>query len=284
MKKTLSGALCLIVLIGAASCAETSLTEIDCAKNPASDQTAASLAAAKNSLEQPPLEDASATESPEPTATPYKIKLLMSGDFHGEDVEFKTGTTKDWMGLYRRKNKYFLLPATVRIKSVPDYMYGEDSDKLSGKKVSTNHKLPEVFLLKNARMLRAGEVKTLFYGNEDEPDNINRRYRRRFEFNEKKYTLAVEDSTADGNEWLTEKSKMTIAAGNLKQTIYAPEICDDCGWDLRWVGDLDKDGKLDFLINLTNHYNSTIPRLFLSSPAGKGEILREVAAFGTVGC
>jgi hypothetical protein len=281
MKKLLIRTLFLTVLIGAASCAENNSPEIDCDKNLSTDQPTTSISvSAKNSMDSSPsIED---SESPAPS--PYKIKLLLSGGFHGEDVELKTGTTKDWMGLYRRKNKYFLLPTIVKIKAVRDFMVDDNSGDRSGKKVSTNRKLPDVFLLKNAAMLRAGEVKTLFYGDEANSDNIKRKYRRQFEFNRKKYTLAVEDSTPGSDEWLTEKSKMTVTAGNLKQTIYKQEFCDDCGWDLRWVGDLDKDGKLDFLINLTNHYNSTVHRLFLSSPAGKGEILREVAAFGTVGC
>lgn len=277
MKKLLVGTLFLAVLIGA-----TSSTESDCDKNLSNAQPTPSIpVSAKNSIEPPSIED-SETEAPAPT--PYKIKLLTTGDFHGKDVELKTGTTKDWTGLYRQKNKFFLLPATIKIKAARDPLASEDSGDRSGKKVSTNHNSPDVFLLKNAPMLRAGEVKTLFCANEDEPDNINRKYRRQFEFNEKKYTLAVEDSTVGGDEWLTEKSKMTVTADNLKQTIYRQKYCSDCLWDLYWVGDLDKDGKLDFFINLTDHYNSITYRLFLSSPAGKGEIVREVAVFRITGC
>ncbi|HEX8734462.1 MAG TPA: hypothetical protein VF721_04015 [Pyrinomonadaceae bacterium] len=277
MKKILTGALFLLVLIGA-NCAETSSLEEDCKEEPAEQPAAQASVQADAPVESPPLDE---TETPEPT---HKIKLLMHGDFHGEDVEFKTGTSKKWLGLYRKKNKYFLLATTVKIKAVPDFMYAEDSGNRSGKRVSTNHKLPNVFLLKNAEMLRAGEVKTLFDGMETESDGINRKYRRQFELNGKKYTLAVEDATEDGAEYLTGKSKMIISSGNIKQTIYEQGGCDDCGWDLCWVGDLDKDGKPDFLLNLTNHYNVTNHRLFLSSPAEKGEIVREVAVFGTVGC
>src|SRR5215213_1345237 len=200
MKKILTGALFLLVLI-AANCAETSPSEEECKEESAqTKQPASNISIPANTPVAPQRIDE--TETPEPT---HKIKLLMSGDFHGEDVEFKTGTSKKWLGLYRRKNKYFLLATTVKIKAVPDFMYAEESGERSGKRVGTNHKLPSVFLLKNAEMLRAGEVKTLFDGMETEYDSIDRKYRRQFELNEKKYTLSVEDATNDGAEYLTEK-------------------------------------------------------------------------------
>jgi hypothetical protein len=287
MKKILFGTLFLFILIGA-NCADTSSLEADCDEETVKEKPISNIAIHANAAIEPQRiderETETETETPEPEPPPHKIKLLTIGDFHGEDVEFKTGASKKWLGLYRRKNKYFLLATTVKIKAVPDFMYAEASGDRSGKKVSTNYKLASVFLLKNADMLRAGEVKTLFDGNENEYESIDRKYSRQFELNGKKYTLAVEDSTNDGAEYLTAKSKMIISSGNLKQTIYTQTICDDCGWDLCWVGDFDKDGKPDFYINLSNHYNVTSHRLFLSSQAEKGEIVREVAAFSTVGC
>jgi hypothetical protein len=292
MKKILSGMLFLLVLTGA-NCADgAGSLEADCAEEAVAKEPPPPdfpiSANASNAIAPPQTQqlqqDDSEAETPEATATPHKIKLLMSGDFHGEDVEFKNGASKNWLGLFRKKNKYFLLPTSVKIKAVRDYMAYENSGDRSGKKVCSDYKLPDVFLLKNAGMLRASEVKTLFDGKETDSDSINRKYRQQFELNGKKYTLYVEDASKDGEEYLTEKSKMVISSGNLKQTIYEHSGCDDCGWDLCWVGDLDRDGKPDFFINLTNHYNSTVHRLFLSSQAGTGEIVREVAAFGTVGC
>ena len=115
-------------------------------------------------------------------------------------------------------------------------------------------------------------------------ESIGRKYRREFNFNGKKYTLVVEDSTPEDGEWLTEKSKMVIFQGETKQTIYQTDRCSDCSWDLCWVGDLDKDGKPDFLFNLNGHYNSTCHTLFLSSQAEEDEIVRDVAEMCQQGC
>lgn len=49
---------------------------------------------------------------------------------------------------------------------------------------------------------------------------------------------------------------------------------------LRWAGDLDRDGKLDLLINATRHASGELDyRLFLSSLAGEGEIAGAAGAF-----
>ena len=223
------------------------------------------------------------TETPE---TPnYAIKLLMDSQYYEEEVENDIGVHRGWLGLYRQKNKYLLLPTTIEVKKVRHNLRDDkDSEEKTGRQVSSNIKLPNVFLLKNARMLRRGEVTTVFYGNEDDSEHINRTYRRSFDFNGEKYTLFVEDSSGEDGEHLTGKSKMVITRGNTRQIIYRTDYCSDCAWDLCWVGDLDRDGNLDFMFNLNSHYNSTCHTLFLSSQTKKGEIVRDVAEVCQMGC
>jgi hypothetical protein len=64
----------------------------------------------------------------------------------------------------------------------------------------------------------------------------------------------------------------------------APWLGDDATPALLFAGDLDRDGVLDLLLDTTDHYNLSRPTLFLSSQAGTGELLREVARFVAVGC
>ena len=49
-------------------------------------------------------------------------------------------------------------------------------------------------------------------------------------------------------------------------------------------GDLDRDGNLDLLYNLTHHYNVSKLTLFLSSAAKSNEIFRKVGEFVITGC
>jgi len=59
---------------------------------------------------------------------------------------------------------------------------------------------------------------------------------------------------------------------------------DDASPALVFAGDLDRDGKLDLIFDVTDHYNVSRPVLFLSSQAGPGELLGEVARYESVGC
>lgn len=226
------------------------------------------------------------TEETETPKTPnYAIQLLMDSKYYEEEVENGIGVHRGWFGLYRQQNKYLLLPTTIEVKKVRhDLRDDKDSKEKTGREVSSNIKLPNVFLLKNARMLRQGEVTTVFYGNEEDSESINRKYRRNFDFNGEKYTLFVEDSSTADGEYLTGESKMVITRGKTKQIIYETDYCSDCAWSLCWVGDLDRDGKLDFMFNLTPHYNSTCHTLFLSSQVKKGEVVRDVAEVCQMGC
>jgi hypothetical protein len=59
---------------------------------------------------------------------------------------------------------------------------------------------------------------------------------------------------------------------------------DDATPALMFAGDLDRDGKLDLIINTTDHYNLTRPVLFLSGAAEGDELLHAVAEHRAVGC
>ena len=68
----------------------------------------------------------------------------------------------------------------------------------------------------------------------------------------------------------------------------SPEGIDILGDDatprLLFAGDLDRDGRLDLILDTTWHYNVSRPTLFLSTLAREGELVREAAANESVGC
>jgi hypothetical protein len=51
-----------------------------------------------------------------------------------------------------------------------------------------------------------------------------------------------------------------------------------------FAGDLDHDGKLDLLANVSGHWNEWRPALFLSSAAKEGELVGRVAELVATGC
>lgn len=73
----------------------------------------------------------------------------------------------------------------------------------------------------------------------------------------------------------------TRSAGNADGRMM---LGDDATPALMFAGDLDRDGKLDLIINTTDHYNLTRPVLFLSGAAEGDELLHAVAEHRAVGC
>lgn len=59
---------------------------------------------------------------------------------------------------------------------------------------------------------------------------------------------------------------------------------DDATPALVFAGDLDRDGKLDLVFDTTDHYNLSLPVLFLSGAAEGDELLHAVAEHSAVGC
>lgn len=215
----------------------------------------------------------------------FKIKLLETGEgFHGDQVQAKSGEI--WLGLFKQKDKFFLRSTKLKIRRVHDVVVdGEDENVKTGKSVFTNVNAQAVFLLKNAKMLREGEIKTLYFAADiDENTELRNGSQKNFEFNGDKYTLRVENKISS-DEFLGKGSKLILSRNGTEQILnYLKDGCDDCFWNLYWVGDLDRDGKLDFYFDLSWHYNVMDKRLFLSSQADKGKMIKNIANFWTNGC
>lgn len=215
----------------------------------------------------------------------FKIKLLETGEgFHGDEIKAKSGEI--WLGLFQKGDKYFLRSTKLKILRAHDSIVDGENEKVkSGKSVFTNNKAEAVFLLKNARMLSEGEIKTVFFAEDyDKAMEFKNGSQKNFEFNGESYNLRIENKLTS-DEFLTKGSKLILSHNGKEQILsYLTEGCNDCYWKLYWMGDLDKDGKLDFYFDLSGHYNVSDKRLFLSSPAKKGKLVKNVANFSTSGC
>lgn len=213
----------------------------------------------------------------------YKIKLLLTGEFHGDEVTAKTG--EKWLGLFKDNGKSFLRYTKIKVSRVRDEIVDGDSKAKTGKKVSVENLTAPIFLLNNAKMLKEGDVKTLFYASKnEEAKNLENGFSENYALHNTNYTLKVVNEKTSG-KYITNGSKLVVESGNIKQVLVSlPNGGNDASWSLLWVGDLDKDGKLDFYADVSSHYNMSNPVLFLSSQAEKGKLVKDVADFGSVGC
>lgn len=214
------------------------------------------------------------------SAFAQNIQILETGGFHGEEVSAETGEI--WLGLYKQGENYSLLPSVLTIELFHDAIVDNDESEKTGKEVKVLGQTEPVFLIRGKGFSQSRVIKTVFSGNE----RIKSDFDRTFDFSGEKYRLKVETEkpNKDYPEHLNETSKLVLTKGKTTQVLYAPEDCNDCYWQMNWAGDLDGDGKLDFYLYLTYHYNVGIRKLFLSSKAESGKLVKEVAEFTTTGC
>lgn len=207
------------------------------------------------------------------------IQLLETGEFHGEEVGARTG--ERWLGLFPVANGFALLPTTVSVDAVVDPVVdGDDTQTKSGKKVTVHRDSNPVFLLKGAAMLRPGSVVTIFR----EEKNLVNGTTIDLELKGTRYKLKVISQDPEPKDYLVQNTKLVLTTGRTSQTLISLKEHDDGGWSLFWAGDIDRDGKLDLYMDLSNHYNVSRKVLFLSSQAGKGRLVKELVRFETVGC
>lgn len=204
-----------------------------------------------------------------------RVKLLQTGDFHSDEVPYHSG--EKWLGLFRVKGSYQLIETTIRkTRSKEEGLYDTS--------VSTGTRGDTVFLLRGAQNLRPGKIDTVFDSKSDEnfgyfTDSLPKGFGLRGSF----WKSRAENLNSNGSP--TKGTSLVLERlGFGTQTLrYLPNGCDDCGWSVEWVGDLNGDGNLDFLIDLSGHYNSSEPTLFLSTEDGN-KIVKVFAGFHVVGC
>jgi hypothetical protein len=207
-----------------------------------------------------------------------QINLIATGEFHGDEITAKSG--ERWLGLFQTSSGFALLPATLKVELVRDEIVDENPNAKTGKKVTTNRASQPVFLIKGADFLRRGAVNAVF----TDSKKLGNGESVELNMGGRSYQLKVvsDNPTPDTN--VLSNSKLIFSTGAESQVIFSVEELNDGGWSLLWAGDLDGDGQLDLFMDLHNHYNASERRLFLSSQASGGNLVKEVAQFITVGC
>lgn len=73
---------------------------------------------------------------------------------------------------------------------------------------------------------------------------------------------------------------VTLSDGRRTQVLYSTGgFADDPHFEIVWAGDLDRDGRLDLLVDLSRKYSVHPYRLWLSSKASPGQLVGEAAVF-----
>jgi hypothetical protein len=127
----------------------------------------------------------------------YKFEMLRTGEFHGDEVNAKSGET--WLGFFNENDEFVLRDEKIKIRRVRDFMDDENSKEKTGKSVSVKSRTEPWFLLKNAGKLGKGKIETLFRGvtlDDAETDNptteMKTGFVQTYQIGGKNYTLRVE--------------------------------------------------------------------------------------------
>jgi hypothetical protein len=94
---------------------------------------------------------------------------------------------------------------------------------------------------------------------------------------DRKYEVRLEskeESLAD--------ARIVLSDGRQTQVLYSADgFADDPHFDIQWAGDLDRDGRLDLIVNLERKYSVHPIQLLLSSRAARGQLVGLAATFLT---
>jgi hypothetical protein len=133
---------------------------------------------------------------------------------------------------------------------------------------------PEVtFAVRCVPGLSAGSMQSLDVMNEslapDRPLTLSLSARR--------YGLRVQASRSDLAD-----ARVVLTDGRRTQVLYSADgVADEPHFDVVWAGDLDRDGQLDLIVNLSRKYSVHPYRLLLSSKAAPNQLVGEAAVFTT---
>lgn len=213
--------------------------------------------------------------------------LIETGEV-SNDGDFKIRNGETWLGLFVDGEDSNLRETKVKLGRVKVY----DSFWL---KISTKDKKTPLFLVKNLKKVKAGEVETLFYkkpyDENDEYDetkelesNLKSGFSKEFKLNKKTYKLWTEEGIDEHGD------KILVLLLNDGKTTEIVHYIHYLGegepvGTLKWVGDLDSDGKLDLYMDFYAYekgYYST--GLFLSSEARKVGLVERFNYLAFGGC
>lgn len=218
-------------------------------------------------------------------------QLALPGEgFHGDEVPARNGET--WWALVVDGGSARLQSSVVAVKAVEDPILDE-AGQTSGRSVAAPGLQPLVLLrglpalksgavplaleLPEARALAPDEKIALVLGE------------RRWSLSNRCTKVTNDPVTSDGQSYLDcavvlddGKTVQELAEGdsNFLREGEPPVVM----VSLLFAGDLDNDGRVDLLIDTSDHANVTRPTLFLSGAATKGTHVKQVAQQELTGC
>jgi hypothetical protein len=221
----------------------------------------------------------------------YPVKLLEIGEgYPDEQAKIKNG--QKWLALFPENGDYVLRWTKIKV-SYPDAVESDD-DPYLWQQVRVSGEMQPVFMVRNAPILHAGTVVTVFRGLDEAWSSklfengidVSGSFTTLSNGFYKNFCIGEESSIVAVQETQNREGKRVLALFLIKDDNRQVLFTDEGSYNrdlgqLYWVGDLDQDGKVDIYCRLADGTNA----LFLSSQAEKGKLVKRVARFyWDVGC
>lgn len=223
------------------------------------------------------------------------------GAFHGGEAVARDGQTWLTLWLDAAAGAARLAPARVRVAAVEDPLLDaagqRTGEEVSVPKSARDSETP-LMLLRSGRV-RAGAV-TVAAVDARSVEGLPG-YTFRLNGRESRLDTRCEPrpapATEDNGDLQYVRCRLIFNVDGADQTLLEMDASRSAGvalgpWilgndaapRLLFAGDLDRDGRLDLIFDATDHYNLSLPTLFLSSAAGSGRFLRRMSEHRAVGC
>jgi len=186
--------------------------------------------------------------------------------FEGDNPTKKMN--KNWLDLYSVDGEYFIDNANYSIKKDKDECSGLDTRTIESKRKT-------LLFINNANLLK-GKIQSL----QISKDILFPDEQITFDFANKHYSLRAEGTQRDStcSQYCLSDYKIFIKVNDgPEQLILSADHFEDSIYSLLFVGDIDGDGKLDFVFDTHQNYEVKSASLFLSSKVDSGEVVKMVA-------
>jgi hypothetical protein len=138
----------------------------------------------------------------------------------------------------------------------------------------TVERIPEVtYAVRCVSQLRAAQIETSTLAT----DSLEPNRPVQISLGRRRYELRLQSSRDDLSD-----ARVILTDGARSQVLYSVDgFADEPHFDIDWAGDLDRDGRLDLVVNLSRKYSHHPYRLLLSTKASAADIVGEAAMFET---